>query len=72
MCEATTYSESGAPTAPTRCKEYLALKDENARLREALRRVELFASRSNSSRADPWTILADIEDLIGNALKEVV
>ena len=32
MCNEQRYTESGAPIAPTRCAEYVALKEENARL----------------------------------------
>ena len=71
MCNDQIYTESGAPIAPTRCAEYGKLKAENEVLREALNTAELTAANANSCRDDPWKILADIENCIGNALKEV-
>jgi hypothetical protein len=54
MCNATTYSESGAPIAPTRCAEYVALKEENARLRAIL--APLIAHAARHDYAPPYML----------------
>ena len=82
MCNENRFSESGSPIAPTRCAEYVALKEENARLREALKAVEWVQVPRQTPHDAGWRHCPICKwpsmgcehspsCVIGNALKEV-
>ena len=76
MCNEQRYTESGAPIGPTRCAEYIALKEENARLRDVLQEIEwvdmggpVGGNCPGCGNANWYGHTPDC--IVGNALKEV-